>query len=79
MMRVEARNERRPPKVLELSCPRCDAAVTVAFARCVEGATVHCPGCGAEPELTRERVEHTRRTRWVLVDPDLEGPEDERR
>jgi len=79
MMRAEVRSARRPRTALELTCPFCDEGVAVPLAKCVEGATVRCPRCAAEPELTRERIEHTRRYRWILVDPNLEALDDERR
>lgn len=57
-----------------LACPDCDAPITLQAEQRFEGASVHCPHCGFDAVIQRERVGHGEHVRWELIDA---GDDDE--
>lgn len=66
----------RSPKVCALSCPACNTGFPLPERELAEGASIHCPHCGRESDLTKEWVEGADTYRWTLIDPEGEFPEE---
>ena len=62
--------------VHDLACPFCGTSVRLQPRDLVDGGSVQCPHCREEALILCERVEHSDRYHWTLIEPETD---DERR